>query len=185
MVNRLLVFALNLYCGLRTIYRRLLCRSEQYCAAQTGHNYTIWQQISAIGRKKMQKQCGKWQHKQEHDKQRQSAAFKVTHFKSTQYIVHSNKQNWTRLSKSVSWIHNTQNSIANSKWVTLNAARCYSPHGTTLNQHPTCSIPLTSSLSVWWHSMALQFTGPYCNRLFYGNIWKLKFLLTTSLTLTH
>ena len=30
----------------------------------------------------------------------------------------------------------------------------------------------------------LQFTGPYCSKLFYGSILKLKFLLTPSLTLT-
>ena len=30
----------------------------------------------------------------------------------------------------------------------------------------------------------LQFTGPYCSKLFYGDIWKLKFLLTPFLTLT-
>ena len=30
----------------------------------------------------------------------------------------------------------------------------------------------------------LQFTGPYCSKIFYGGIWKLKFLLTPSLTLT-
>jgi hypothetical protein len=28
------------------------------------------------------------------------------------------------------------------------------------------SIPRATSLSVWWHSVALQFTGPYCSRLF-------------------
>ena len=30
----------------------------------------------------------------------------------------------------------------------------------------------------------LQFTGPYCSRLFYGGIWNLKFLLIPFLTLT-
>jgi hypothetical protein len=66
----------------------------------------------------------------------------------------------------------------------VSAGRCHSPYGTTLNEYPTCFIPRATSLSVWWHSVALQFTGPYCSRLFYGGIWKLKFLLTPSLTLT-
>jgi hypothetical protein len=66
----------------------------------------------------------------------------------------------------------------------VSAGRCHSPYGTILNEHPTCWIPRATSLSVWWHSAALQFTGFYCSRLFYGGIWKLKFLLTPSLTLT-
>jgi hypothetical protein len=32
--------------------------------------------------------------------------------------------------------------------------------------------------------VTFQFTGPYCSRLFYGGVWKLKFLFTPSLTLT-
>jgi hypothetical protein len=37
---------------------------------------------------------------------------------------------------------------------------------------------------MYTHSVALQFTGHYCSRLFYEGILKLKFLLTPSLTLT-
>jgi hypothetical protein len=49
----------------------------------------------------------------------------------------------------------------------------------------TCCIPQANSFSIWRHSVAIQFTRPYCSRLFfYGSIWKLKFLLTPSLTLT-
>jgi hypothetical protein len=50
----------------------------------------------------------------------------------------------------------------------VSAGRCQSPYGTTLNEHPTCCIPRATSLSVWWHSVALQFTGPYCSRLLWG-----------------
>ena len=49
----------------------------------------------------------------------------------------------------------------------VSAGRCHSPYGTTLNEHPTFCIPPTTSLSVWWHSLALQFTGPYCSWLFF------------------
>ena len=58
------------------------------------------------------------------------------------------------------------------------------PSRKTISEHPTCCIPQAASLSVWWHSVVLQFTGPYCSRLFCGGIWKLKFLLTPCLTLT-
>jgi hypothetical protein len=66
----------------------------------------------------------------------------------------------------------------------VSAGWCHSLYSTTLNEHPTCCIPRATSLSVWWHSVALQFTGPHCSRLFYEGIWKLKFLLTPFLTLT-
>ena len=48
----------------------------------------------------------------------------------------------------------------------FSAGWCHSPYGPALNEHPTCCFPRTTSLSVWWHSAALQFTGPYCSWLF-------------------
>jgi hypothetical protein len=66
----------------------------------------------------------------------------------------------------------------------FSAERYHSPYSTTLIEHPMYCIPWATSLSVWWHSVALQFTRPYSIRLFYAGVWKLKFLLTPSLTLT-
>jgi hypothetical protein len=116
----------------------------------------------------------------------QNVAFNVTHFASriAHFFVHSNKYNWTRLSKCLGFTTHTS-SVANSKLVTLNDARCHSPYGTTHTQHSTCCIPRATAHLVWWRSVALQFTGPYWSRhFFYGGIWKLKLLLTPALTLT-
>jgi hypothetical protein len=117
----------------------------------------------------------------------QGVAFNVTHFESRiTHLLYTaiNTTEYGYVSQCLGFTAHTSG-IANSKWVPLNAARCHSPYGMTLNEHPTCCIPRPTSLSVWCHSVALQFTGPYCIRLFfYGSIWKLKFLLTPSLTLT-
>ena len=55
---------------------------------------------------------------------------------------------------------------------------------TNLNEHLTCCIPRATSLSVWWHSVAPQFTGTYCSWHFLWGYLKAQVLLTPSLTLT-
>ena len=93
--------------------------------------------------------------------------------------MHSNKHNWTRSSKSVSWIHKKPHVFNTTSW------RC-----PPWQSRHCCHIPGTLAMTrrtVSCVTFAISWRIAFFFRavnVFMGDIWKLKFLLTPSLTLT-
>ena len=109
----------------------------------------------------------------------QGAAFNVTYFESSiTFIVHSNKHNWTRTSKSVSWIHKKPHVFNTTSWryPPWQSRHCCHLPGTLATTRRSVLVNIRNLLtncifrainpSAWGHLNP----SSYCDvgRLFYG-----------------